>query len=178
MGGTLSVPLVSGVLSGCNGHDDSFMPQTLSPEQNDLVTAVVDRIIPATDTPGAADVGVNQFIDHMLTDWYPVVERDAILRGFGQIDERAQETHGTPFLDLTEVQQVDLLEALDAEMIEHRQAGDDVPPHFFFRIKELTLAGYYTSEAGMTDELQYDFLPGRFDACLPVEEVPPHHPPA
>jgi hypothetical protein len=48
-----------------------------------------------------------------------------------------------------------------------------VGPHFgpaavrFFRtMKELTLLGYYTSEAGATRELGYVAVPGRYDPCV------------
>jgi hypothetical protein len=33
-------------------------------------------------------------------------------------------------------------------------------------MKELTLLGYYTSEAGATRELRYDAVPGRYDGCV------------
>lgn len=44
-------------------------------------------------------------------------------------------------------------------------------PPFFRTLKELTLAGYYTSEIGATQELQWGHLVGRYDADLPLSEV-------
>jgi len=38
--------------------------------------------------------------------------------------------------------------------------------HCFRTLKELTLLGYYTSEAGATRELRYDPVPGRYDGCV------------
>jgi hypothetical protein len=37
---------------------------------------------------------------------------------------------------------------------------------FFRTMKELTLLGYYTSQAGATQELRYAQVPGRFDGCV------------
>lgn len=42
---------------------------------------------------------------------------------------------------------------------------------FFAHVKELTLVGYYTSEVGAREELQYLHTPGRYEGCLPLEEV-------
>ena len=42
---------------------------------------------------------------------------------------------------------------------------------FFEHIKQLTLAGYYTSEIGMTVERVYLPVPGRFDGAYPYDQV-------
>lgn len=44
-------------------------------------------------------------------------------------------------------------------------------PAFWPTFKRLVLVGYYTSEAGATEELRYEAVPGRYDGCLPVAEV-------
>ena len=41
--------------------------RTLNPHQNDTVVAMIDQIIPETDTPGAKGARVNEFIDLILT---------------------------------------------------------------------------------------------------------------
>jgi gluconate 2-dehydrogenase gamma chain len=42
---------------------------------------------------------------------------------------------------------------------------------FFRTMKELTVVGYYTSEAGATRELRYEHVPGRYEACVPFSDV-------
>ena len=42
---------------------------------------------------------------------------------------------------------------------------------FFRTMKELTVVGYYTSEAGATQELRHEAVPGRFDGCIPFAQV-------
>ncbi|MGB3545177.1 gluconate 2-dehydrogenase subunit 3 family protein, partial [Rubrivirga sp.] len=42
---------------------------------------------------------------------------------------------------------------------------------FFRQVKELTLAGYYTSEIGATQELQWLAAPGRYDPDVPLSEI-------
>jgi gluconate 2-dehydrogenase gamma chain len=53
---------------------------------------------------------------------------------------------------------------------ESRESGAPSRP-FFRTLKELTLVGYYTSEAGATVELRHEAVPGRFEGCIPFETV-------
>ena len=74
--------------------------------------------------------------------------------------------------------QGDLGEAQDDEPAGELTTGEgtatvdrpDGPP-FYRQLKELTLAGYYTSEVGATQELQWLAAPGRYDADAPLSEV-------
>ena len=47
-------------------------------------------------------------------------------------------------------------------------AAAPAPAPFFRTMKELTLLGYYTSEAGATRELRYVQVPGRYEGCVPL----------
>ncbi len=115
MGGALAAPTVAGVLGGCGADPaPSWEPQVLSPEQNRLVTTISERIMPATDTPGAEAAQVNRFIDKMMADWYPADEREQFLSGLRFVDMRAEEAYGEAFLDLTPENQTALLRRMDA----------------------------------------------------------------
>ncbi len=48
-------------------------------------------------------------------------------------------------------------------------ARSDMP--FFRTMKELTLVGFYTSEAGATRELRHAPVPGRFEGCVPLDQI-------
>lgn len=199
-GGALSMSTVAGVLGGCRAQTGvAWEPVALSSEQAVRLEHLVDLIIPATDTPGAREAGVPEFIDRMLAEWYATAEREHFLEGLDAVEAGAREQYGESFVDLDDQQQAALLrrvaeESETAEVeeieVEARRAWQD--PHFpgreplpgtgeqevlrirlqpFFRVlKELTLVGYYTSEIGGTQELQYVHTPGRYDGCMPLEE--------
>jgi len=42
---------------------------------------------------------------------------------------------------------------------------------FFLTTKELTVSGFFTSEPGATQVLQYEAVPGAFHGCRPLAEV-------
>src|ERR1700730_9179808 len=62
--------------------------RTLDPHQYTTVTAIAELILPRTETPGATDVGVSQFIDLILTEWYNPEERIRFLNGLADVDVR------------------------------------------------------------------------------------------
>lgn len=215
LGGTVSAPIVVGVLAGCDRRTEpaaDWTPEALSAKQNEMVASIAEHIIPRTDTPGAREARVNEFIDVMLADYYPADERAQFLAGLAQVDERSRRAYGAAYLDATPAQQLALIETLDREARNPQEApaepedGVDVrertdvgpadsplPPGlqadtirwkhvglaakaraelpFFRTMKELTLAGYYTSEVGATQELRHEPTPGRFDGCLPFSEI-------
>ena len=172
MGGTLSAPLVAGVLNGCQPgpSTEPWTPATLSAEQSELVAQLSEMIIPETDTPGARAAQVNRFIDLLLTDWYPAEERQHFMTGLDEVNGRARRRFGASFLDCSEEEQVHIMTALADEAI---SAEAERKP-FFGMVKEMTVIGYYTSEIGQNQELNYRIVPGRYDGCVPLEDVYPH----
>lgn len=173
LGGVVSVPTVAGVLSGCEpvaGPD--WTPQTLTSEQNQMVTAIAEILIPATDTPGAGAAQVNRFIDAMLTGSYPAEDRDRFLKGLEAVNARCQDDYGAVFNQCSSKQKLAIVGELDDETF-----GSDAPetnrekPSFFRMMKELTIVGYYTSEVGASQELKTNLVPGRYDGDVPYEEI-------
>lgn len=140
---------------------------------------MAELLIPATDTPGAKAVRVNEFIDHIVADWYTDDERALFLAGIADVDARTQALFQRDFVGVSTTQQSEILRALGGEMAEASDALAAVPAgyrgsspepwdNFYFMFRQLTLTGYFTSEAGFTQQLQEEIIPGRFDGCVPL----------
>lgn len=164
-GGVLAAPLMSAILSGASSADAKGL-DLLSADEIAFVSDLVETIIPTTDTPGAIAAGVPDYIHLMLARWYKSDERKVILDGFKAIGARARERYGRDFTKLTPAERLTLLQGFDAEAY-----GSSEGEHFFRQIKSLTVAGYYTSEIGATQELLYDPVPGPFEGCVPFSEI-------
>jgi hypothetical protein len=91
----------------------AWTPKVLNAHQNELVTAVGELIIPATDTPGATAAQVNRYIDGVLADAKPA-DRDAFLQGLAWLDARSEQRSGKGFVNAAPEQQIELLKTLDA----------------------------------------------------------------
>src|SRR5215470_18034686 len=87
--------------------------RTLDAHQNATVVAMIDLIIPETDTPGAKGARVNEFIDLVLTEWATAQEKKNFLDGLAGIDKKSNELFGKNFVDTSPVQQEALLRSID-----------------------------------------------------------------
>ncbi|HEV8265982.1 MAG TPA: gluconate 2-dehydrogenase subunit 3 family protein [Gemmatimonadales bacterium] len=177
LGGVLTAPMIAGVLAGCEARrtpqSGAWSPKLLTVDDVELVATIAEHILPETDTPGARAVGVHRFIDALLAESFPVAERQRFVAGLADVDARARQTCGRAFLECAPGEQRALLEQLDHAAFATSAPEDatlDAMP--FFRVfKDLTLLGYYTSEAGATRELRHDPVPGRFAGCVPLAQV-------
>ncbi|HKH99130.1 MAG TPA: gluconate 2-dehydrogenase subunit 3 family protein [Candidatus Sulfotelmatobacter sp.] len=153
-------------------------PRALNPHQDATVKAMAEMILPRTDTPGAADVGAAEFIDLILADWCVQQERALFLNGLADVDERSQTLFSQDFVECSAVQQADILNALGEKMEQEermREQGHspEAPPEperrFYPMLRQLTLTAYYTSEAGATQELNFQIIPDRHDGCAAMQ---------
>jgi hypothetical protein len=154
--------------------------RTLNPHQNDTVVAMIDLIIPETDTPGAKGARVNEFIDVILTEWANDEERQHFLAGIAGVDKQSNELFGKTFVDASLQQQVTLLRSMDesvaAQHARRMRHGNTIPEErdkqlrgeFFTVFKGITVHGYYTSEVGFHKELKLEIIPGAQHGCVPL----------
>jgi hypothetical protein len=156
----------------------STAPKTLDPHQNATVTTISELIIPATDTSGAKEAKVNEFIDLLLTEWFDPAETKEFLAGLTDVDACSKEKFSAAFIDCTPTQQTEVLKQLDAAAMDFaakqkqamRMHAAPPPMNFFYQLKKLTLAGYYTSEIGFSQELGRMIIPPGHAGCAPIQE--------
>lgn len=170
LGGVLSASAISGVMSGCKADPKiDWSPQYFSAEEGNLVQAIAERIIPQTDTPGATAAGVPVFIDTMMAEFYTDAEKKAFSEGLKKVESDAKDTYGKSFVNLAPEEQDALLQKYDEAAYAENRNRDEKP--FFRMMKELTVLGFCTSEAGATEVLKYDPVPGDYKGCVPYAEV-------
>lgn len=151
-------------------------PRTLNAHQDATVKAMAELILPRTETPGAADVGVSEFIDLMLTEWYDEPDRTRFLNGLAEVDLRTNALFGKNFVDASPDQQAEMLIWLgqtmtaEAEPLPRQRRGSSrgLSRNFYSMFRHLTLTAYYTSEAGATAELHFQVIPDSHEGCAEV----------
>lgn len=146
----------------------SWTPKALTTAQAGVLDVVSELIIPATDTPGARDAGVPQFIDRALADYCDKAQAARLRGGLDRMNADARATHGGDFTALAPQQQVALLTVYDQEAAVAR--GQD-STHFFTDLEDLVTVGYFTSEPGATVALRYEPVPGAYHGTVPLAEI-------
>ena len=148
-----------------------WTPRLLTPHQNDTIVVLTELIIPQTETPGARGVNVNRFVDWVLSE-APPDEREKFMSGLTWIDEQSTSRYQKDFVSAGGEQQTALLTRLADE--ENRSAEDASGVAFFRAIKAMTISGYYSTQAGLQQELGDDgqMVMGVFKGCDHPEHQP------
>lgn len=142
----------------------------MSSDQIRLVAAVVDIIIPTTDTPGALEAAVPQFIDMLFRDWFTPEDQVQFIEGLNDLDAESRRLSGRPLVECSAQDRFALLDRHDEAAF--AEPHSPAPP-FFARLKELTLVGYYTSRVAQEQELHTVLDAGENEPGGPVMMPPP-----
>ncbi|HQW27731.1 MAG: gluconate 2-dehydrogenase subunit 3 family protein [Verrucomicrobiales bacterium] len=154
-GGTLSAQLTAGLM-GQVTHTGTSVP--VGEAEQRLLADLAEVIIPTTDTPGAKAAGVDQFIIRLMRDCYVKEDQEDFYRGLAELEARSKAAHGKGFCELEAAAK----NALVKETAARQKA-------FFKVLRELTVAGYFTSEVGATQAVEYLPVPGRFLGAVPMK---------
>ena len=172
LGYAVSAPAMMGILNGCKAKPElAFKPVFLTTEQAGLVSELAEIIIPKTDTPGAKEAGVPAFIDTMLKDVYKQEDKDKFIAGLTAFNEDAKKAQGDDFVSLSPEKQVEFFKGVHDAAVAGVKSGEIKERPFVLKVKELTLLGFFTSEPGATQVLQYESVPGAYHGCVPLAEV-------
>lgn len=165
----------------------TWAPKALTPAQAKTLDAVAELIMPATDTPGAREAGVPQFVDQTVGIFCTPADAQTIRAGLDFIEADALAAYGAGFTELRPDQQLALLTRYDADArpaptadvgrgdtetgLSNRPTTPPPPPSFFPMLKEMITSAYFTSKLGATKAVIWDPFPGAFRGCVPLSEI-------
>lgn len=135
----------------------------VSTAQIELLAELADTIIPTTDTPGAKAAGVHDFIALAVEACFPPQQRDQFWADLNAVEEKCQREMSQSYLQFNDNERFQMMTQLEAAPAKNGQ------PQFFQLLKELTLHGYFTSEIGATQALNYDPVPGVWIPDLSID---------
>lgn len=180
-GYAVSAPLVSAILGGCQAEPAGaalpYSPKFFSATEFATISEMAETMLPATDTPGAKEVGVPAFIDLMLADYTEAEDQERWRKGLRQLMDEVETQHGKPFTGLGAEERLAYLNALDAAAKAEAEAVDQAPLTadekadrypFFLLFKGAAIGGYFSSAPIGTEVLAYDPVPGQYAGCIPL----------
>ena len=153
------------------GH--KFIKSTGTPDlayldtHDDLIADLAEVIIPTTDTPGAKEAKVHEYIIHMIKNTSDEKVRNNFIDGIKDVEIYAQHEYKLPFTKLNTEQKINVVTYFQKEgenfngnlgKLKNKVFGKS----FFLILKEYTCIGYCTSMAGVTKGLAYEAIPGKY----------------
>jgi hypothetical protein len=179
-------------LSGCKNSAASF---ALDEGQIAFLNEIGETILPQTAaSPGAKSAKVGEFMQVMVRDCYSPAEQETFLSGMEKLNAFSKKTMSKDFMNCSAPERHDLLVKLDQEAREYKKQNDllkqqelekekasqaggkpnyikkEIPDHYFAMMKQLTLLGYFTSEAGYKAQ-KYVSVPGHYDGDVRHRET-------
>jgi len=146
-----SVPTPNGIGSDPNLLAPGELPWelTLTEEQRETLTALTDLILPKVgDSPSASELHVPDFIDEWISAPYPRQKDDRrhVLNGLNWLDAESKKRFSKSFRELAVAERTEIgdeINYLPKAKSEYKKGAE-----YFAKIRDLTMAGYYTTDAG------------------------------
>ena len=120
-------------LSGCHNAPEKNIGGGGTNFSNDDIAyldEIAETILPATDTPGAKEAKVGEFMTRIVKDCYTEADQKIFLDGMQKLNEASKQKNGKSFVESTPEQRHDLLVALDKEQKDYMaNKKKDAPSH-------------------------------------------------
>lgn len=160
------------IQSGCKSDTSKLqLVSFFSKEQVSLLDEIGETILPQTDTPGAKSTQIGSFIDKIVKDCYSSEQQNILLSGIEEIKSGFENKYSISFFKGEASQREEFLNEVNTNMIQkNKNKKKDDPVHYFLMLKQLTILGYFTSETGASQALNYIAVPGKYDGSYPYKK--------
>ncbi|ANH81725.1 hypothetical protein A8C56_12715 [Niabella ginsenosidivorans] len=143
-------------------------------DKRPVIAELAEMIIPRTDTPGAKDAGVPDYIVNVMIHCASVKEKNRFLSGIREIEDYTSGKFGKDFLKCTPAEKSAALKYVAGHArfsypIFNKINDKFLGMPFYPKLKGLVVEGFCLSEQGATKALAYDYIPGSYEACIPLQ---------
>lgn len=161
-GAVLSAPLMSSLFTSCKEApkiaDADYALQFFNQEEFSLLRALIDTILPKTDSPSATEVGVHKMIDTMVGTVYKPADRTNYKQGFLTLKV---------YLNSNAKNQLEALQDLSKSSDSNDKTAKDA----LLDLKQQTISYYLSTEEIGKNYLNYLPTPGNYEPCISLEEA-------
>jgi hypothetical protein len=158
LGISLSPSAVTSALAQLS-RDPSVGPVHLTAPRFAAAAALAERLLPRTDTPGAADVGVPGFFDVSYGTFMNPGERAVVERGLDQLNAAGPNGYAA----LPPERQDEIIRTLAASTEQDRR--------FLREMRQTIFVGYFTSERVCKEVFKHEPIPGRYNGDVSLQEA-------
>ncbi|APG59759.1 gluconate 2-dehydrogenase subunit 3 family protein [Christiangramia salexigens] len=186
-------PSTLSLLQSCNNEPEfDWQPTFLSASHGYALKRILDVIIPKTDTPGASDLNIAQFIDSYMNEVADDERKtkfkqsaDAFSRAFKKEFDKEQEKGKAEdfeniikkYLKASPAEQDEFVKR-NSETQDAQKQGSEMQIDadagayaYLTTVRELAIWAWKNSEEIGENVMWYDPIPGQYIPCGPVEEL-------
>ena len=175
MGYTLSASTLASLMTSCGEQATlDWQPKYFTKEQALNVEALADAIIPKTDTHGAKELGVPQFLDSFIGEVMTISDRVAYMKELDGFIALCEKSQGKQLYACDAAQKKAFFDEQNAQnkMKYPGIWGADMVKadmrNFFGKFKDTLVWVFFTTKEAGEQMLAYDPVPGGYDACFTI----------
>lgn len=177
-GAAVVMPSMLSLLQSCaNETRLDWKPEFFTTTEVRVVAALLDAILPTTETPGALDVKSDLFIDKVIAHTYDASGQADMRTEIAAFNSSCSKKFGADFLDLDMSKRIEVLKQAEKSSgkfnsgVWGKAVGKQEPIGFYRSMKSMAIWAYFTSEEIGKNVLSYDPIPGNYDGCKPLSDV-------
>jgi len=155
IGGSLWLP-------SCLPESEKTASSVITDGHEEILSDLVEWLIPETDIPGARELGVHHFVLKMLTDCHDEKTQQQCAMDLGKIAAHAKEKGGDSWEKLSWSEKEKVFGSLVTP------ENPDQQLESFPVIKRRAIQGFMSSEYILNNVFVYEMAPGRYDGYFPV----------
>jgi len=186
LGYSIAPASIISLSTSCSEQEPGWQPAFFGTEDANLIANLGETFLPRTETPGSLDVSAHIFVDGFLDQVAKMPDQDKSRSGLVKWKEDYQQRTGkklekasmedlskelSHWFDIPEDRQSEVRSMLSTAAKEANVSTEYQVYNFLMLFKRLIMMGYYASEQVGENVLSYLPVPGRYEACIPAEEV-------
>jgi hypothetical protein len=136
-------------------------------EDEELLGQIAETLIPATDKPGAREVGAHLFAFVMVDDCSSPDKKEMFMNGLRSFNKNAPVPEKKMFTDASAEEKLQTLKNIEEE----KEGPDESISEFYSMARRYIIQGYTTSQYFLTDVKPHKLVPGPvYKGCVPLPQ--------
>ena len=176
-GSAVAIPSFFSLLQSCKSETRlGWQPLFFTEIEAKTIAAILDMILPRTDTPGALDVKSDIFIDKVIAKTYDEEAQAKMRSEIAAFNSECEKNYGNTFIELNASDREKVLQAAEKNSgkfspgVWGTAVGKQETIGFYRSIKSMAIWSYFSSEEIGKNVLAYDPVPGTYEPCIPLSE--------
>lgn len=175
VGYVVAAPTVIGLLQSCKTDVAQWTPELFSVDQGQMVTKLVDLILPTTESsPGALDVNVPEFLDLYVSKTASKENQDKYKEGLTAVLDELTVSKKLAALDVADYDNI-LAKYLRSSASDKESFANNPKEKLVANtlkgLRDRTVWAYRTSKKIGEEVLVYDPVPGSQIGCGDLQEL-------
>ena len=171
-GYTLTAGSTAAFLAGCKAEPsigNLASNSILTNDQLSLLAEACERIIPKTNTPGAKDAHVAEYIANALKNVFEPEQSKRFIDALSGFDHISHNRYKNKFVSISDESKDEVLKVLAQEWKDNKDKEGSYS--VFKELRDLTVTGFAASEVGAKQFFIYDPVPGPYQGCIDYSKV-------